>query len=161
MNKTDFVINALTLQKLKSNDFIIQTKAIKELDQKLEDLLARGACGAIVVSRTRVGKTCGAIYVKNCFQEYYGKDFPVIMWDVTDHAVTQKNFYSTLLTAMGVPHKTNSTALTLRERTLNELVLRANNTIFHKVVIMIDEAWRFAENDFSSFILIVLEKRDL
>lgn len=149
MNKTDFVINALTLQKLKSNDFIIQTKAIKELDQKLEDLLARGACGAIVVSRTRVGKTCGAIYVKKRFQECYGEDFPVIMWDVTDHAVTQKNFYSTLLTAMGVPHKTNSTALTLRERTLNELVLRANNTIFHKVVIMIDEAWRFAENDFS------------
>lgn len=82
-------------------------------------------------------------------QERYGKDFPVIMWDVTDHAVTQKNFYSTLLTAMGVPHKNSSTALTLRERTLNELVLRANETIFHKVVIMIDEAWRFAENDFS------------
>ena len=65
-------------------------------------------------------------------QERYGKDFPVIMWDVTDHAVTQKNFYYTLLTAMGVPHKNSSTALTLRERTLNELVLRANETIFHK-----------------------------
>lgn len=149
MDNKDFVINILTLQKLKSNDFIIRTKAIEELEQKLSDLLSRGACGAIIVSRTRVGKTCGAIYVKKSFQKYYGENFPVIMWDVTDHAVTQKNFYSTLLSAMGVPHKSSNTALMLRERTLNELILRANDTIFHKVVIIIDEAWRFAENDFS------------
>lgn len=70
------------------------------------------------------------------------------MWDITDHAVTEKNFYSTLLTALNVPHSAHATALDLKNRVLSELVTLACDTMFKKVVLMIDEAWRLNEKDF-------------
>ena len=71
-----------------------------------------------------------------------------MLCDITDHPVTEKNFYSTLLTAMGVKHTVNHTALVLKNRVLSGTcdIMRYP---FNKVVLMIDEAWRLDEKDFT------------
>lgn len=148
-NSNDIYINELTMTMLRSDDFIIYTKEIRALEAKILEIVMIGNCGACVVSRPRCGKTTSMVYIAKSLKQRYGEAFPVVMWDITDHPVTEKNFYSTLLTAMGVKHTVNHTALILKNRVLSELVTLASDTPFKKVVLMIDEAWRLDEKDFT------------
>ena len=141
--------NELTMTMLRSDDFIIYTKEIRSLEAKILEIVMLGNCGACVVSRPRCGKTTSMVYIAKSLKQRYGEAFPVVMWDITDHPVTEKNFYSTLLTAMEVRHTVNQTALVLKNRVLSELVTLASDTPFNKVVLMIDEAWRLDEKDFT------------
>ena len=141
----DIYANELTMTMLRSDDFIIYTKEIRALEAKILEIVMLGNCGACVVSRPRCGKTTSMVYIARSLKQRYGEEFPVVMWDITDHPVTEKNFYSTLLTAMGVKHTVNHTALVLKNRVLSELVTLASDTPFNKVVLMIDEAWRLDE----------------
>lgn len=147
----DIITNELTMSMLRSDDFIIYTKEINALEAKILEIVMLGNCGACVVSRPRCGKTTSMVYISRSLKKRYGDSFPVIMWDITDHPVTEKNFYSTLLTAMRVKHSVGAgtTALKLKERVLSELVTLAYDTPFKKVVLMIDEAWRLGERDFT------------
>lgn len=145
----DHCTNELTMTMLRSDDFIIYTKEIADLERSIMEIVMLGNCGACVVSRPRCGKTTSMVYISHSLKEHYGKNFPVVMWDITDHAVTEKNFYSSLLTALKVKHSAHSTALDLKNRVLAELVTLACDTIFKKVVLMIDEAWRLNEKDFT------------
>jgi len=148
-NNNDIHTNELTMTMLRSDDFIIYTKEIRSLEAKILEIVMLGNCGACVVSRPRCGKTTSMVYISKSLKQRYGEAFPVVMWDITDHPVTEKNFYSTLLTAMGVRHTVNHTALVLKNRVLSELVTLASDTPFNKVVLMIDEAWRLDEKDFT------------
>ena len=145
---SDVFTNELTMTKLNSDDCIIYTKEINALENKILEIVMLGNCGACVVSRPRCGKTTAMIYISRSLKSRYGENFPVIMWDITDHPITEKNFYSTLLTAMRVKHSARSTALNLKERVLSELVTLACDTYIKKIVLMIDEAWRLGERDF-------------
>ena len=51
--------------------------------------------------------------------------------------------------AMGISCPKRDTALLLKERVLNELILRACETPYRRVVLFLDEAWKFQEKDFS------------
>ena len=146
----EVITNELTMSKLRSDEFIIYTKEIGTLEAKILEIVMLGNCGACVVSRPRCGKTTAMIYISKSLKKRYGEKFPVIMWDITDHPVTERNFYSTLLTAMNVKHSNSrATALILKERVLNELVTLASDTPFKKVVLMVDEAWRLGDRDFT------------
>lgn len=144
----DHYTNELTMTMLRSDEFIIYTKEIAGLERSIMEIVMLGNCGACVVSRPRCGKTTSMIYISHSLKEHYGGNFPIVMWDITDHAVTEKNFYSSLLTALKIPHSAHATALDLKNRVLSELVTLACDTIFKKVVLMIDEAWRLNEKDF-------------
>lgn len=144
----DHCTNELTMTMLRSDDFIIYTKEIADLERSIMEIVMLGNCGACVVSRPRCGKTTSMVYISHSLKEHYGENFPVVMWDITDHAVTEKNFYSSLLTALKVTHSARATALELKNRVLSELVTLACDTMFKKVVLMIDEAWRLNEKDF-------------
>ena len=145
----DIIINELTMSMLRSDDFIIYTKEINALEDKILEIVMLGNCGACVVSRPRCGKTTSMVYIAQSLKKRYGENFPVVMWDITDHPITEKNFYSSLLTAMRIKHSAGSTALNLKDRVLSELVTLAHDTPFKKVVLMIDEAWRLGERDFT------------
>ncbi len=150
MMTNEEMISELTLRKISSSDFIIKTKAIHDLENKLLSWLSTTACGGIVYGRARIGKTKALNSIAETIRQKYGENFPVIIWNVTDHAVTEKNFYTSLLMAMGLERiPTHSTALALKERCLNELAMAAYETAFRKVVIMLDEAWKLSEKDFA------------
>ena len=142
--------NELILRKISSASFIIKTRAIHQLEEQIMQWLSVSTCGAIIYGRARIGKTRAMTSVSRSIKEHYGEEFPVILWDITDHAITEKNFYTSLLMAMGFSQIPRSQiALALKERILNDLFLSAYKTPLKKVVIMIDEAWKFSEKDFS------------
>ena len=140
----------LILRNINSTDFIIKTKAIHELEQQILSWLTTSCCGAIIYGRARIGKTKAMRSIADSIKEKYGENFPVIAWDITDHAITEKNFYTSLLMAMGFEDIPRSmTALMLKQKILNALSIAAYETPFRKVVIMLDEAWKLSEKDFS------------
>lgn len=148
LDNRDHCTNELTMTMLRSDEFIIYTKEIADLERSIMEIVMLGNCGACVVSRPRCGKTTSMVYISHSLKKHYGDNFPVVMWDITDHAVTEKNFYSSLLTALKVKHSAHATALDLKNKVLAELVTLACDTMFKKVVLMIDEAWRLNEKDF-------------
>ena len=145
----DNLISELTMRSLGSINFIIKTKAIHELEDQISSWNSASTCGAIIYGRARIGKTRAMMSTSASIKEKYGEDFPVIAWDITDHAVTEKNFYMTLLMAIGLKNiSPRSTALELKARVLNELTMAAYATQFKKIVLMIDEAGKLDEKDF-------------
>lgn len=89
---SDVFTNELTMTKLNSDDCIIYTKEINALENKILEIVMLGNCGACVVSRPRCGKTTAMIYISRSLKSRYGENFPVIMWDITDHPITEKIF---------------------------------------------------------------------
>ena len=160
----DSLTSELTLRGISSPGFIIKTKEIRELEERLLSCLSTTACGAIIYGRPRIGKTRAMMSVAEGIRAKYGDGFPVVMWDITDHAITEKNFYTSLLMAMGIGHVPGRpTALALKERVLNELAIAAYRMPFKKAVIMLDEAWKLSEKDFSWLMDLynILSRKDI
>lgn len=153
MNNTDTVIDEIraenTVRFLASNEFIIPTKCIVDLERKLMMWSAIGATGACVWGRPRLGKSFSIQYIAKKFKEKYGEDFPVIIWNVTDHPDTERSFYASILLAMGLKVPKSFSSIFLKERLINEIKLMATGTRLRRVVFFIDEAWKLHLTDFS------------
>lgn len=149
-SKQEQMISAMTLRKLKSPDFMIATKSIFDLYEKIHDWVLAGDCGAMIYGRTRIGKTSAINYISNKFKEEYGEEFPVLIWTLTDHVSTDKTFYASIINAMSIGEiKTRmETALNLKERVVNYIRIQASGTPLRRVVFMIDEAWKLAAKEF-------------
>lgn len=142
-------ISELTLRYLSSINNILPTKSILDLEKRIKTWIKIGATGGCVWGRPRLGKSFSISYISNSINDKYGEDFPIIRWNITDHPATEKNFYSSLLMAMGFACPKSATALILKERVLNQMIINAYDTTYKKVVMFIDEAWKLYENDFS------------
>lgn len=142
-------IRRSTIRFLTSKGFIIPTKGIIDLKKMIDLWLLMGTCGAMIYGRPRIGKTFCINYICKSIAEDLQNEEAVVVWNVRDHdAVTEKNFYSELLSAMGFSVKQHSTALVLKERVLNELIIRASESNQRRVVLFLDEASLFREKDF-------------
>lgn len=146
---SDEELSEMTLRYISSSQFIIPTKSILELERKIQTWLTIGACGSITYGRPRIGKTVCLNYIAHKIREKYNSNEIVIIWNITDHPDTERNFYASLLMAMGIECPKRDTALLLKERVLNELIMRACETPYRRVVIFLDEAWKLQEKDFS------------
>lgn len=158
------IITDLTLRDLRSINYTIKTKEIQELEHKVTYWLSTTACGAIVYGRARIGKTRAMQKIADDLRERYGDEFPVIRWDITDHTINEKNFYTSLLMAMGIVNiPDRKTALALKEQALNELAMAAYKTPLKQVVLMLDEAWKLSEKDFSWLMDLynILSRKDI
>lgn len=146
----DKMISAMTLRKLKSPEFMIATKSIFDLYEKMDNWILTGDCGAMIYGRTRVGKTSAINYISYKLRHQYGEDFPVLVWTLTDHVPTDKSFYASIINAMDIGEiKTRTeTALNLKERVINYMRIRASATPLKRIVFMIDEAWKLAAKEF-------------
>ncbi|OON84864.1 hypothetical protein BXO88_15160 [Oribacterium sp. C9] len=146
---TEQMMSEMTIRYLTSPFFVIPTKGILDTEVKIKTWITLGACGGIIYGRPRIGKTrCLYHIAKTLTSDEYG-NLPVIIWNLTDHAETEKNFYSTLLMAMGYECPKSTTALFIKERVINTLIVMACETPFRRVVLLIDEAWKFYEKDFA------------
>lgn len=146
----DKMISAMTLRKLKSPEFMIATKSIFDLYEKMDNWILTGDCGAMIYGRTRVGKTSAINYISYKLRHQYGEDFPVLIWTLTDHVPTDKSFYASIINAMdiGEIQTRTETALNLKERVINYMRIRASATPLKRIVFMIDEAWKLAAKEF-------------
>lgn len=146
----DKMISAITLRKLKSRDFMIATKSIFDLYEKMDNWILTGDCGAMIYGRTRVGKTSAINFISNKLKEQYGEEFPILIWTLTDHVPTDKTFYASIINAMDIGEikSRTETALQLKERVINYMRIRAAATPLRRLVFMIDEAWKLAAKEF-------------
>lgn len=145
-------ISDLTMRHISSIKFIIPTKSILELEKTIYTWIRIGTTGACIWGRPRLGKTYSIQYITNGIHNKFGDKFPVIVWNITDHADTERNFYASILLSMGYSVELSNrmtTALALKERLLNILTIMACDTSHRKVVFFIDEAWKLCEKDFS------------
>mgnify|MGYP002613642630 FL=1 len=150
ISTNDKMISAMTLRRLKSKDFMIATKSIFDLYEKMDNWILTGDCGAMIYGRTRVGKTSAITYISNKLKEQYGEDFPILVWTLTDHVPTDKSFYASIINAMDIGEikSRTETALQLKERVINYMRIRASATPLRRLVFMIDEAWKLAAKEF-------------
>ena len=124
----------MTIRYLTSRKLVFPTKSILDEERRINSWLGIGACGSITYGRARIGKTVCMKYVAESIRNQYGSREMVIIWNVTDHPETERNFYASILMAMGYECPRYSTALILKERVLNELILRAHENPFKKAV---------------------------
>ncbi len=142
-------ISEMTIRYITSPNFVIPTKGILDTENRIKTWMTLGACGGIIYGRPRIGKTRCIYHLADSLKsDRFGK-IPVIIWNITDHADTEKNFYSSLLMAMGFECPRSSTALVIKERVINALIAMACDSPLRRVVLLIDEAWKFYEKDFA------------
>lgn len=146
-----------------NDGLIIPTASINDLWEKnIKQWLLMASTGAIIYGRSRVGKTVAIDYLEQKINEMYNGGIPVIKWNITNHAVTERNFYSSLLMAMGAPEPNKgATALVLKVRVLNlmtELASVGNSETMYseegmpglrRIVLFCDEAYLLDEKDFN------------
>lgn len=133
---------------LGSIKYTIPTKSILDLQDKVEDWIAMNDCGAIIYGESRVGKTRAIRYISTHLKEKYSTQLPVYTFTATDHTVTQKTFYASLLTALGHedPHK--GTAVQMRQRLVNRIIVNALDTKYRRAVLFIDEAYLLSDKEY-------------
>lgn len=144
------LISEMTMRYLTSIEYIIDTKGIFELENEIKRWMRMACPGAIIYGRPRIGKTRALHHLAKKLKEDNGNTYPVIIWDITDHPSTEKNFYTSLLLAIGIQDFSRiESALNLKTRLLNYLILAANENPRREVTILIDEAWKLSIKDFT------------
>ena len=133
---------------LGSIQYTIPTKSILDLQYKVEEWLSMNDCGAIIYGESRVGKTRAIRYISLHLREKYSLQLPIYTFTATDHIPTQKTFYSSLLTAIGheEPHK--GTAVQMRQRLVNRIIVNALDTKYRRAILFIDEAYLLSDKEY-------------
>ena len=133
---------------LGSIQYTIPTKSILDLQSKVEEWVSMNQCGAIIYGESRVGKTRAIQYISTHLQEKYSLQLPIYTFNATDHVTTQKTFYASLLVAIGheEPHK--GTAVQMRQRLVNRIIVNALDTKYRRAVLFIDEAYLLSDKEY-------------
>ncbi len=133
---------------LGSIQYTIPTKSILDLQSKVEEWISMNDCGAIIYGESRVGKTRAIRYISLHLKEKYSLQLPIYTFTATDHVPTQKTFYSSLLTAIGHedPHK--GTAVQMRQRLVNRIIINALDTKYRRAILFIDEAYLLSDKEY-------------
>lgn len=133
---------------LGSIKYTIPTKSILDLQTKVEQWLSTNECGAIIYGESRVGKTRAIRYISTHLKNTYGSQLPIYNLCATDHVSTQKTFYSTLLTAMGHEDAHKGTAVQMRQRIVNRIIINALDTKNRRAILFVDEAYLLSEKEY-------------
>ena len=133
---------------LGSIQYTIPTKSILDLQYKVEEWISMNDCGAIIYGESRVGKTRAIRYISLHLKEKYSLQLPIYTFTATDHVSTQTTFYSSLLTAIGheEPHK--GTAVQMRQRLVNRIIVNALDTKYRRAILFIDEAYLLSDKEY-------------
>lgn len=133
---------------LGSIQYTVPTKSILDLQNKVEEWISMNDCGAIIYGESRAGKTRAIRYIALHLKEKYSTQLPVYTFTATDHVPTQKTFYASLLASIGheEPHK--GTAVQMRQRLVNRIIVNALDTKYRRAVLFIDEAYLLSDKEY-------------
>ena len=145
--------NTLEIKKimryLSGKNYLITTRKLIELHKEIARWNMTGITGAIIYGYPRTGKTKAITYLAKAFESDAGNNIPVVLWDITDHTPTEKNFYGSILKAIGLPEPSQrDTALVLKTRIVNTLTVVASETEMRTIILLIDEASELNIKDF-------------
>lgn len=133
---------------LGSIQYTIPTKSILDLQNKVEEWISMNDCGAIIFGESRTGKTRAIRYISMHLKEKYSSQLPVYTFTATDHVPTQKTFYASLLATIGheEPHK--GTAVQMRQRLVNRIIVNALDTKYRRAILFVDEAYLLSDKEY-------------
>lgn len=134
---------------LGSMEFTIPTKSILDLQSKVIEWISMNDCGAIIYGESRVGKTRAIRYLASHLKEKYGSQLPVYTMNATDQIPTQKNFYATVLGALGHEEAYKGTAVQMRQRIVNRIIVNALDTKYRRAVLFVDEAYLLSIKEYT------------
>lgn len=133
---------------LGSINYTIPTKSILDLQNKVEEWIAMNDCGAIIYGESRAGKTRAILYISSHLKDKYGSQLPIYTFTATDHIPTQKTFYASLLSAIGHEEAHKGTAVQMRQRLVNRIIVNALDTKYRRAVLFIDEAYLLSDKEY-------------
>ena len=133
---------------LGSIKYTIPTKSIMDLQHKVEEWISMNDCGAIIYGESRTGKTRAIRYISTHLKEKYGTQLPIYTLCATDHISTQKTFYSSLLTAIGHEDAHKGTAVQMRQRIVNRIIVNALDTKYRRAILFVDEAYLLHDKEY-------------
>lgn len=133
---------------LGSINYTIPTKSILDLQNKVEEWVAMNDCGAIIYGESRAGKTRAILYISSHLKDKYGSQLPIYTFTATDHIPTQKTFYASLLSAIGHEEAHKGTAVQMRQRLVNRIIVNALDTKYRRAVLFIDEAYLLSDKEY-------------
>lgn len=133
---------------LGSIQYTVPTKSILELQSRVEEWISMNDCGAIIYGESRVGKTRAIRYISSHLKEKYSFQLPIYIYTATDHVSTQKTFYATLLTAIGHENPHKGTAVQMRQRLVNRILVNALDTKYRRAILFIDEAYLLSDKEY-------------
>ena len=135
-------INILELDRfLGSIHYTIPTVQILSLKKTVEEWISMNDYGAIIYGKSRSGKTRAIHYISEQLRKKYGTQLPIYTYCATDHKPTDRNFYSNLLVAIGHEEQFKGTAVQLKQRLLNRMIVDALDTKYRRIILFIDEAF--------------------
>lgn len=133
---------------LGSINYTIPTKSILDLQNKVEEWIAMNDCGAIIYGESRAGKTRAILYISSHLKDKYGSQLPIYTFTATDHIPTQKTFYASLLSTIGHEEAHKGTAVQMRQRLVNRIIVNALDTKYRRAVLFIDEAYLLSDKEY-------------
>ena len=133
---------------LGSIEYTILTKSIIELQNKVTDWISMNDCGALIYGESRVGKTRAIRYLTKHLKAKYGTQLPIYTYTATDHVATQKTFYSSLLTSLGHEESHKGSAVQMRQRIVNRIIVNSLDTKYRRAILFIDEAYLLSEKEY-------------
>ena len=142
---------------LGSIHYTVPTKAIMDLKTRVEEWISMNDCGAIIYGEARVGKTRAIHYLSEHLRDKYGTELPIYTLCATDHVPTQKTFYSSLLMSLGHEEAHKGSAVQLRQRIVNRIIVNALDTKYRRAVLFVDEAYLLSDKEYTWLIDIYNE----
>ena len=136
--KNVFEMQAL-LRKLTSQETNIKTIEVHRAYLMIEQVLAFGTTGALIYGRPRLGKT-RAIKIITADLAKTFPDMPVFCKYSIKHVPNEKQFYSEMLTVVGLAAKRTMTGHEMRILLKDAMIAAAEHTKFRRICLFIDEA---------------------
>lgn len=133
---------------LSSMNYTIPTTQIVDLTNTINKWISLNNCGGIVYGNSRVGKTRAIHYITKNLREVYGSLLPVYTYCATEHRPTEKNFYSSMLDAIGHDEPFRGTAEKMKFRLIARLLEDARKSKYGRVIMFIDEAYLLDPKDY-------------
>lgn len=124
-----------------SMNFTIPTTQIGSLFKTIKNWISINNCGGIIYGNSRVGKTRAIHYLSRKLKVTYGSRLPIYSYCATAHSVTEKNFYSTMLSAIGHEEPFSGTAEKMKLRLIGRMLEDARKSKYRRVIMFIDEAY--------------------
>lgn len=139
----------LLLRVASGRGFLIKTDGCESLLAFIVQSLQLGSTGALVYGENREGKSCAALWAMSKIPEVLGPvpTISVPLRDMLDP--NEGHFFCHFLNCARHRFAYSRSVSTLRNRTTELLVQRANNCALRTVVVLVDEAQELGEHQWS------------
>ena len=141
------------------SEFVVATPYVQDVCEALGKWIKNNACGGMVYSASRTGKSSCIQFSKTYLAEKHDLRGQVFLHNCTTDTNTAKAFYERLLDDMKVRHKPRMTANELRVKVVRALYSIAEGCKYQRIIFFFDEANLLSDKEFELLVDLYNEMR--